>query len=247
MSERTFSREGDLAMSLMHRIMGRHFPMCDVDSVWFDGFQPVAIADWKDWRRTWTLTGRGSASLKAQRNLAAGFRSERCPDGLPFFVIMYQPGIAPEVTQPLTQAASDLEVEGLVYQAGWRAYGLNAPAAKVLEATGFVEGDYLGCPYRTLGYRGFVHLEAHVRMLDVAKMLQGFGATGLSSGTPEGFFMENLQGAPSTWRGFDDGHVPRAEITPPTGRTIVVADDAATRSDVNAIRAADGLPPLPPA
>lgn len=204
--ERSYSRQGDLDMSLVNRMMGDAFPMCDVDALWYDNKQPVAIIDWKHYTAQWALVGRGSASLQAQRNLANGFTSARCPNGLPFFVIMYQPGLDPNTDVFLDPAVQEV---GVSQMAIWRAYGVNGPAQTAIEThLTNVEGTYRGLPYFTMNYDGLVYLSGRVRGLTDVQITNGQRAHGLSSGTPQGFFMENLKARAGKWNGWTTDHVP---------------------------------------
>lgn len=143
--------------STWHRQLGRDFPMCDVDGLWFDQLQPVAMLDWKHERARWHPL---DASLRAQANLAAGFRSTRCQHGLPFLVIRYRP----DDTAPAFQA-----------------HAMNAPAAAALTATGTIDGTRHGLEYRNLDAAAFVHLAAHLRALTLPATTKAIAAVAIGT------------------------------------------------------------------
>jgi len=174
-----------------HRTMGFGFPMTDVDCLWYDKHEPVGIVDWKRVDPVKSMTGewtRNGSSVKAQRNLAKGYRSARCPEGLPFFVIAFQPGPSPQSSPVLTPAM-------------FRAYAMTKPADDLLNLTGWIEGRYEEMPFRTMGWRGLVRLEAAARGVPHKEMLKAFKAQGSRKPDEPGFEREALQGS-GTWHGF---------------------------------------------
>jgi len=127
--------------------------MCDIDGM-FDRHQPVALLDWKHEQARWKPT---DASLRAIANLANGYRSTRCPDGLPFLVVRYRD----DDTAPTFEA-----------------HAMNAPAAALLDASGSIDGTADGCPYRTLDAAGFVQLAGRARGLPLPAVVRAIaGAT----------------------------------------------------------------------
>lgn len=145
--------------STWHRRLGRDFPMCDVDGMWFDHLQPVAIIDWKHEQARWQPH---NASIRAQQNLAAGFRSTRCPHGLPFFVMRYWP----HDTAPTFQA-----------------HAMNDAAVAALVATGTLTGTRLDCPYRDLDAAAFVHLSAFIRGLPLPAVFNAIAGASIGTAT----------------------------------------------------------------
>lgn len=132
--------------SAWHRQLGNGWPLCDVDALLYDQRRPVALVDWKLHHARWSPT---QASLAAQRALADGYRDERHPDGLPFYVVTYWP--------------ADLR---------FRPHAMNRPALDLLTASGPIDGNHAGRPFRTLSEAAFVELAGRIRGLPLPDVVR---------------------------------------------------------------------------
>lgn len=121
--------------SAHHRQLPKTFPRTDVDCVWSSWGRPVALVEEKHVAAKWRPTDYGITTMN---ELAIGYRSHTHRNGLPAFVVRYDPA-------RLRFTVTALNSEGCRY---------------LDDVDGHVADQY---PYREMNEAGYITFQARVR------------------------------------------------------------------------------------